>query len=347
MRNVIKYGALSVTRSAAFSTCLASLERAGERCANLLRVLTYHRVDHFGARPELSPALISATPAAFEAQMAYLAAHYRAVSLAELLDACERGTALPPRSVLITFDDAYRDFAEHAWPTLKRYGLPVTLFVPTAFPGHSERAFWWDRLHQALNSDGAEDVETPLGRLPLQTSSQRAEALPRLCDQMKQLAHAQAMSRVDAICAKFGLRTTQNGVLDWDDLRTLAREGVTLGAHTQTHPLMNRISVAEARAEAVGSLRDLEREVGPVARVLAYPGGAFNPAVTETLRREGFALAFTTIRGINDLQIADRLRLRRINVGRHTTLGVLRAQLLPWARFLNRLWRPAGMGTGP
>ena len=41
--------------------------------------------------------------------------------------------------MLLTFDDAYRDFATNAWPTLKRYGLPATLFVPTAYAGERSR----------------------------------------------------------------------------------------------------------------------------------------------------------------------------------------------------------------
>src|SRR2546421_516354 len=121
-------------QSTAFSTFLALLERIGDPRPNVLRVLTYHRVDEPGARPKLNPGLISATPEVFDQEMSYLAANYHVVSMPELLQAYRTGTPLPPRAVLVTFDDAYCDFAEHAWPTLKRYRLPATLFVPTAYP---------------------------------------------------------------------------------------------------------------------------------------------------------------------------------------------------------------------
>jgi len=107
---------------------------------------------------------------------------------------------------------------------------------------------------------------------------------------------------------------------------------------------MNRISPEEARAEAVGSLRDLERRVpaeggwGSVLPVFAYPAGGCNGMVAHLLAREGFAAGFTTSRGINCLASADPLRLRRINVGQRTTLSVLRAQLLSWSVYLNRAW---------
>src|SRR5437763_5444031 len=92
------------TRSVVFSTFLALLEQTDARHADLLRVLTYHRIDEPSTHPMLTPGLISATPEAFDLQMSYLAAHYHVVSMPELLDAYRSGAALPPRSVMVTFD---------------------------------------------------------------------------------------------------------------------------------------------------------------------------------------------------------------------------------------------------
>ena len=89
--------------------------------------------------------------------------------------------------------------------------------------------------------------------------------------------------------------------------------------------------------EAVGSLRDLRSHVGGVAPVLAYPGGAFNDEVVQHLR-DHFELAFTTCRGINDMGQADALRLRRINVSRHTPNSLVRAQMLGGIRHLSHRW---------
>jgi len=330
--------AVSVTaHSSAFSHFVALLEKLGGDRPGLLRVLTYHRVDHPEAHPALDPRLISATPEAFAEQMSYLAAHYAVISMAELLDACQNHTPLPRRAVMVTFDDAYSDFAEHAWPILKRCRIPATLFVPTAFPDHPERGFWWDRLHQALRETARQDeLVTPAGRFRLATPKQRAQALRRLREHTITLPHREAMTGVEQVCGELGLSRLAHRVLGWEALRQLAREGVTLGAHTRTHPLMHRISIEEARTEAVGSLRDLESEIGAVLPIFAYPGGGLSDQVVQMLEQAGFALAFTTARGINDLRAADRLRLRRINLGRRATLALMRAQLLPWLAHLPR-----------
>lgn len=67
---------------------------------------------------------------------------------------------------------------------------------------------------------------------------------------------------------------------------------------------MNRVALEEARDEAIGSLHDLEREIGSTLPIFAYPRGEFNEEVATMLAREGFKLAFTTTRestGLNAL----------------------------------------------
>ena len=86
MNEIGKQGLSLATRSTAFSRFVGLLERFGDRRTDLLRVLTYHRVDERDAHPELNPGLLSATPEDFDRQMEFLAAHYRVISIDELLD---------------------------------------------------------------------------------------------------------------------------------------------------------------------------------------------------------------------------------------------------------------------
>ncbi len=327
----------AAARGPALAALLAVLERMDRQRTDLLRVLTYHRVDRPAARPALSPRLISATPAAFAQQMDYLAANYHVISMQEVLDTRRSGGALPPRAVLITFDDAYCDFAEHAWPILQRFGLPATLFVPTAFPDQPQRTFWWDRLYRGFQATARRDeLVTPLGQLPLNTAARRAYTYNRVVGCIKTLPHDAAMDLVDRLCNELDAPAAENHVLGWDALRELAGEGLTLGAHTRTHPMMNRIAIGEAVAEAIGSFCDLLIQIGSALPIFAYPAGGLSDRLAATLKREGFLLAFTTRTGINDMQSADPLRLRRINVGRRTTVAVLRARLLTWSMRLQR-----------
>ena len=89
-----------------------------------LRLIFYHRVSDDDDE-------LAVPPRRFRAQMELLAGHgFRVVDLVEavrLLDAGE----LPPKTVGLSFDDGYRDVAEHALPVLAEHGFRATVFVPT------------------------------------------------------------------------------------------------------------------------------------------------------------------------------------------------------------------------
>jgi peptidoglycan/xylan/chitin deacetylase (PgdA/CDA1 family) len=337
LRGFLKQTARGAGRSQAFARLVDGLERTDPERPNLLRVLTYHRVDRPGLETGRYPRLM-VSPEVFEAQMRFVAARFQVLSMPELLAATRNRDILPPRSLLLTFDDAYADFASHAWPVLRRHGLPATLFVPTAFPGDPTRVFWWDRLYHALlTSSRGNAVESPIGRLPLGTCAMREAAFTRLREHVKRRPHAEAVAWVEMFSSELGVSPPPPDVLGWDDLRRLAAEGVTLGCHTRTHALANRISADELRDEAVGSRHDLEREIGSALPIFAYPSGAFDEQAVARLAGEGFELAFTTRRGIEEWATADRLRLRRIHVGAHTSMPLLRLQLLSRAVHWNQI----------
>lgn len=305
--------AQALINSTFFSKVITVLEKFDRTRPNQLRILTYHRLG---------------TPAAFEAQMRYLAQGHHLVAMDELFAVFDRGHVLPPRSVMVTFDDAYQDFATVAWPMMKRHGVPATVFVATAFPDQPARVFWWDQLQSALSNTSKAALHTPLGKLPLGNTQERTCAYKQLRDHVKTLPHREAMALVEQLYVALGQPPVVNDVLGWDALRRLAAEGVALGAHTQTHPLMNRVSPEEAVHEAFASLRDLEREIGAVLPIFAYPNGSFNNAVVDQLKQRGMALAFTTGAGSNNLQNVDWLRLRRNNIGPQATVAVVQSRLL-------------------
>lgn len=305
----------------------------------MLRVLTYHRVANGVESSTLTPRLISTTPDNFREQVAYLARHYDVVSMAEVLEALQYRRRLSSRSVLITFDDAYVDFKETAWPILREHCLPATLFVPTAYPDHPERGFWWDRLWRAVMGTSQTVLRGRRMEVPIESPEDRRMGLPKLHTYIKSLPHKEAMAFVDRICAFCGeIPTDQRTVLNWSELRELVREGVTLGAHTRTHPILTRMSLPKARIEIRGSQEDLHRKIGKVLPIFSYPNGAYNETILRVMREEGFLLSVTGEDGFNNLESVDALRLRRINITPRTTLAIFRLRLLRLSTYVGG-WR--------
>jgi peptidoglycan/xylan/chitin deacetylase (PgdA/CDA1 family) len=305
----------------------------------MLRTLAYHRVAEWKATSSVDDRSLSATPSVFAAQMQHLVRHYRVVALSDVLEAIQRRAPLPERSVLITFDDAYSDFAEIAWPILKRLRLPATLFVPTAYPDHAERAFWWDRLYDAFRKTSHKDLEeTPLGPLSLARGDQRQRSLQLLQDHLTRMAHDEAMLWVESICSQLHARTSGGRVLSWESLRELSRDGVTLGAHSRSHAIMTRLTPERMREEVRGSLEDLRRETGTALPVFCYPNGNYNDTVVSILRDEGILLAFTTCPETHALDSADPLRLGRTSITPRTSLPIFALRLLRPGSYLDA-WR--------
>jgi peptidoglycan/xylan/chitin deacetylase (PgdA/CDA1 family) len=320
---------------------VGALEHTAPWRRGVVAILTYHRVDDPTARPDLMPGLISATPAAFAEQIDGIARHYRPISMAEILDALGDPQRLPPRAIHVTFDDAYADFASHAWPILRARNVPVTLFVPTAYPGAVGRGFWWDRLWRAVSTTSRDSIRVePMGTLSLSDVASRNGALGVIRSSIKALPHEEAMAEVERLVVELGDQTgspisqPRPAVLGWDELRRLAADGVTLAPHTRHHPLLDQVPFDTAVAEIAGAREDLEREIGPTPPVLAYPSGANDQLARDAARHAGMVLAVTTERGGNDLRHADPLRMRRINVGRRARSPLVRAQLL-WASVID------------
>jgi peptidoglycan/xylan/chitin deacetylase (PgdA/CDA1 family) len=119
-----------VFKNAVYRTIGEAANVALEDDRRTLSVLMYHKVNGTPENPVTVP------PSRFAEQMQFLAENgYRVVSLDDVLAHYRDGRPLPPRAVLITFDDGYRDNLENALPILQRHGYPAVMFVPLGFVG--------------------------------------------------------------------------------------------------------------------------------------------------------------------------------------------------------------------
>jgi peptidoglycan/xylan/chitin deacetylase (PgdA/CDA1 family) len=95
-------------------------------------VLTYHSISEGDSPLKISPGL-------FAEQMEWLRANVRIAPLAEVVVALAERRPLPERTVVLTFDDGFRDFYSTAAPLLRRLALPATIFLPTGYCGRTNR----------------------------------------------------------------------------------------------------------------------------------------------------------------------------------------------------------------
>lgn len=107
-------------------------------------VLTYHKLSRNG-----TPDTMTVREADFEAQMRFLRENgYRVIPLDDLFEFLQFRSQIPARSVVITFDDGWRSVYDIAWPILKKYGYPATLFVYTDLIVGSREMLSWEQVRE-------------------------------------------------------------------------------------------------------------------------------------------------------------------------------------------------------
>jgi peptidoglycan/xylan/chitin deacetylase (PgdA/CDA1 family) len=112
-------------------------------------VLSYH---HVGSPLPGPHAWLTVSPRRFEAHVRWLAARgYQGIRASDWLAWRVRGTPLPSKPVLLTFDDGYADIGRYALPILRRYGFSATVFVVTDLLGATNQ--WMDGASPLLTPD--------------------------------------------------------------------------------------------------------------------------------------------------------------------------------------------------
>jgi peptidoglycan/xylan/chitin deacetylase (PgdA/CDA1 family) len=294
------------------------------------QIFTFHRVN------EDSDPFLPATPTSvFKRQVEYLARRFPVVGLDSVVD----GSAWRhPYSCAITFDDGYRDNYLNAFPILSALGIPATIFLATRYVEGGELP-WYDRVALAFKS-------TQRSRLDLsQWGGPRGSLAPS--DERTALVEPTRMwlrtlsedAREEAFLETFdqlGVDPSLNvpkQMLDWDDVRSMARQGIAFGGLSVTHPCLATLSGQRLHEEIVDCKQTIEDRVQAPARFFAYPFGResdISGDVKNAVAQAGFSAAVTTIWGFNT-PTQDAFALLRCSTWE--SVESLFALKLDWYRF--------------
>jgi peptidoglycan/xylan/chitin deacetylase (PgdA/CDA1 family) len=258
--------------------------RAGE-----LLVLAYHNIVPDGATI-VGDRSLHLPQAQFCAQLDTLARTHDVVPIADAVlgVAPQRGRPL----AAITFDDAYRGAVTVGVDELRARGLPATIFVTPAFLGG--RAFWWDVVADPVR--GLDD-------------GTRARALHEYRGQTDDVVAAMDASGADARVpahARGASIAELEAALDY--------VGLTLGAHTWSHPNLTRMNADELRHELVEPRMWLARYEERALPIVSYPYGLANSAVHAAAREAGYAAGLMIDGGWVAPPPRDTFAIPRLNI---------------------------------
>jgi peptidoglycan/xylan/chitin deacetylase (PgdA/CDA1 family) len=283
-----------------------------KRQCRSVQILTYHRVNDEG-----DPFFPAAPIDVFAKQMDYLAHTHYVCSLEEAVERLKRND-VPDNAVVVTLDDGYKDNYINAFPILKQLSIPATIFLATDAIG-SERILWQDRVFSAFR-----ETQLPLlsgfannrRDFPLDTVKERVFAQNEVLKLLWSLDRYERLRWIDCLTEQLQVddkKASSNLMLTWDEVRSMAQDGISFGSHTVTHPILSKLTAERVWDEISQSKRVIERQLGCMVRTLAYPRGKredFNDGVKNMLKEAGYICGLTTMLGTND-ESRDLFELRR------------------------------------
>jgi len=277
----------------------------------------------------------------FEAHATYLREQFVVLSLVDLLEQW-RTNGLDPdkRYCVITFDDGWHDNYSYAFPVLKKYDLPATIFLATDYIGTS-RWFWPDELGYVLGrarekmakGDCARALASVLAErsfadgttmptFPLFTKSNGSVDSDLLIEQCKHLPSETISGFIHRLSQVLEVRLPNlRVILDWNEVKEMAKHNVTFGAHSCSHRILTNIPLAEVEDELVKSREALrEHGLSPVP-VFCYPNGNFDSEIQKLTQATGYLGAVGCEIGLEGRRPQDAFALRRISMHEDAALS--------------------------
>ena len=191
------------------------------------------------------------------------------------------------KMVNISFDDGFRDIYEYAYPIFKKYNIPFTIYLTTAFP-EEKAELWWIKLERLINQ---------YTTLIVQGEEYRCETMEEknqvFNDLMQRIYHcSDTPSKVFGNWFANYQIDMDNLALTWDELAEMLSSGLlTLGSHTQSHPMLTKIPTDEVRTELKESKTIIEQHLSIPVNHFSYPHSAYNMEIANELRLIGYQSA--------------------------------------------------------
>lgn len=313
----IRAGAAPVAKALLFRTGALGAVRA-LRPDKGVAILRYHAVCGPEGGDYADPG-ICVTPGAFEQHVSYLTSKYTVIALPDAVHLIRDGKALPANAVAITFDDGYADNLGAA-RVLRRYGASATFYI-TAGCLSGEAPFWPSEIRELVGRIQAPAIHlTAAGQeisIPCVTGAQRRAAIRTLARLFKSNTIPVREALREQLRRQSGGAPGRSPMLTWDELREMHRLGMTIGAHTVTHPNLPSAGAGDAWREIAGSKARLEREIDAPVTMFSYPNGGaeryMTPEIAGLVRTAGFEAATTSWNGFAG-PASDPFALERVQV---------------------------------
>lgn len=279
-----------------------------------MKVLMYHVVSD-ESLPYIKHLYAYKSSELFERDIIYLKQNYHLISYEDFREDRFRGDIVSPDSVMLTFDDGYRELFSEIRPLLLKHGVAGTFFVSTGFIDN-RNMYYRNKvslcIEEILKSgrnrrfDRLEKINRASGR-----KFKKPKAFARWIKSLKSFEE----DMIDQICSILEIDIREylkkhRPYLTSDEVKQLVSDGFTIGAHGRLHHRLDLLGEDDLEKEIVDSCREIMNLTGRDHLPFAFPftGWDIDPQFLENLiLKYPFIRLIFGVRGDNKRFIKDRL----------------------------------------
>jgi len=292
-----------------------------------ISVLTYHGIQE--AKNSVNDYCFIAQDI-FDQQMKYLSENFEVKSPENAF--IDSYTNKKPVAV-ITFDDGFMNNYRYALPILKKYNLPATVFLSTGFVDTND-TIWFCKIIDIIESCNQETIDWNGESINIKTPSDKKLASSKIQSELKSLHPKLIDEKIEdlmrSVSREKNYLKTPYEMLNRHALDAMTKSKlITFGAHTYSHAILSRISVAEAEVEVKKSLKDVERFTGKRCNLFAYPNGGvddYGEYHKSFLKELGVSLVFSMKHGVSSKN-DDYKEIKRLFISSHFNMKQFSAQV--------------------
>ena len=291
------------------------------RLPNGVYVFNYHRIGDKEKTP-FDRAIFSCTQKAFEQQIIELKNHFTIINTVELSRMIEHDEIVDGRFALITFDDGYLDNFTEALPILKKHQVTAVFYLTTDLLEPC-RVTWWDEIAYLLRKSHGMVYQLPNGILEYKLEKGNIDKIiQRIMSDIKQTKNLSVLTALKDIRSKFPAARTEllaedyELFMSWEHAKELLTNGMEIGSHTLTHPILAQLNMEQQKLEISESKTMLEERLHCTINSIAYPVGryyCYNAKTFEYTSEAGYKIGFNNEPGFHR-SISNALDINRFCV---------------------------------
>ncbi len=241
-------------------------------------ILCFHRI----VNEEVSKlnAILEVSSKNFENQIKYLLSkNYHFISLNQIHEILINNITPKNKFITITFDDGYADNYSIAYPILKKYNIPFTIYITTDFPD-KKSIIWWYILEDIIieNNQISFEYKGSQFNYSCKNDLEKKRTFNELREFIIQTDKSFIEEMLNCIFKDYEKNSgkyIEKLAISWDQIIEMSIDPlVTFGAHTVSHQALSKLSGIDAFQEIQNSKQIIESKINKKVEHFAYPFGS-------------------------------------------------------------------------